>query len=66
MFRVGDKRPGQLELTGAAVEEVIPLIKYRLTIRLHGKNIPPLDKDFMFEPKSDGTFAFYAAPQSPE
>lgn len=58
VFRFGSRQPGSLDVAGAAVEDVIPLQKYNLTLRIHGRNIPALDKDFIFEPQSDGKFAF--------
>jgi hypothetical protein len=62
LFRVGRQRTGQLDIAGETYEPVIPMQKYRVTLCLHGKDMPSQEKDFIFEPKGDGTFAFYTAP----
>lgn len=64
VLRIGSHVPGVLDIAGAKMEEVIPLQKYRLTLRVHGRDFPPTEKDFIFDPKPDGTFAFYAAPET--
>ena len=62
LFRIGRKQPGELDIAGETYEPVIPMQRYRVTLCLHGKDMPSQEKDFIFEPKGDGAFAFYTAP----